>query len=47
MTQAQIDAGHADEQDVAESITPYIPWVLPLAGAVLMFLLAFIAVFMA
>lgn len=35
------------EQDVVESITPVIPWLLPLAGAVLIFLLAFIAVFMA
>jgi hypothetical protein len=37
----------SDEQDVAESVTPYIPWVLPLAGGVLIFLLAFIAVAMA
>ena len=37
----------SQEQDVAESITPFIPWVLPLAGGVLIFLLAFIAVFMA
>ena len=35
------------DQDVAESVTPYIPWVLPLAGGVLIFLLAFIAVAMA
>ncbi|MEY5099093.1 MAG: hypothetical protein RJA36_1812 [Pseudomonadota bacterium] len=47
MTQAPSAADPALEQDVAESITPYIPWVLPLAGGVLMFLLAFIAVFMA
>ena len=39
----------ADTHDQApvESIIGVIPWVLPLAGGVLMFLLAFIAVFMA
>jgi len=35
------------EVDAAEAIVPYIPWLIPLAGGVLMFLLAFIAVFMA
>lgn len=35
------------EQDAVESIVPYIPIVLPLAGAVLMFLLASIAIYMA
>jgi hypothetical protein len=35
------------EVDVVESIVPYMPIVLPIAGGVLMFLLAFIAVFMA
>jgi hypothetical protein len=35
------------EQDVMESIVPLMPIVLPAAGAVLIFLLAFIAVFMA
>lgn len=34
-------------EDVVEAITPMMPIVLPLAGGVLMFLLAFIAVFMA
>lgn len=34
-------------QDVVEAITPMMPIVLPVAGAILMFLLAFIAVFMA
>lgn len=34
-------------EDLVESITPYAPIVLPLAGGVLMFLLAFIAVSMA
>jgi hypothetical protein len=34
-------------QDLVESIVPFMPVVLPLAGAVLMFLLAFIAIYMA
>jgi hypothetical protein len=38
---------HAADQDVVEAIVPLMPIVLPAAGAVLMFLLAFIAVFMA
>ncbi len=33
--------------DAVEKIVPLIPIVLPVAGAVLIFLLAFIAVFMA
>ena len=33
--------------DVVEEIVPMMPIVLPIAGAVLMFLLAFIAVSMA
>jgi hypothetical protein len=33
--------------DIVESIVPHMPVVLPVAGAVLIFLLAFIAVFMA
>ncbi len=33
--------------DVVEGVLPYMPIVLPVAGAVLIFLLAFIAVFMA
>jgi hypothetical protein len=37
----------AVEEDVIDSIVPMMPIVLPLAGAVLMFLLAFIAVSMA
>lgn len=37
----------AHEQDVVESIAHAAPVVLPLAGAVLIFLLAFIAVYMA
>ncbi|WP_199172959.1 MULTISPECIES: hypothetical protein [unclassified Limnohabitans] len=37
---------HNGEQDVVESIVPLMPIVLPVAGAILIFLLAFIAVFM-
>lgn len=37
----------AQEQDAIDSIVPMMPVVLPLVGAVLMFLLAFIAVFLA
>ena len=35
------------EVDIVEAVVPYMPIVLPVAGGVLMFLLAFIAVFMA
>ncbi|MEG2629861.1 MAG: hypothetical protein RSB42_03270 [Comamonas sp.] len=34
-------------EDATESVVRYIPVVLPLVGAVLMFLLAFIAVYLA
>ena len=40
---------HHDESssvDPVEAVVPMIPLVLPLAGGVLIFLLAFIAVFM-
>lgn len=37
----------AEEDDAVDSIVPIIPLVLPLVGGVLMFLLAFIAVYMA
>lgn len=37
----------AEQQDVVEAIVPLMPLVLPAAGAVLMFLLAFIAIYMA
>ena len=40
-------AGSAPEQDVVEAIVHMMPLVLPLAGGVLIFLLAFIAVFLA
>jgi hypothetical protein len=33
--------------DVVDSIVPMIPIILPVGGAILIFLLAFIAVFMA
>jgi hypothetical protein len=38
---------HAAEQDVVEAIVPLMPIVLPLAGGMLMFLMIFIAMFMA
>jgi hypothetical protein len=44
------DAHHDDppyERDPLEDIVPAIPIVLPVMGGVLMFLLAFIAVYMA
>ena len=37
----------AHEQDIVESISHSAPVILPVVGAVLMFMLAFIAVFMA
>ncbi len=40
-------ATDTDNQDPVESIVHSIPIVLPLAGGVLMFLLAFIAISMA
>ena len=36
-----------EEQDVVESVVPLMPIVLPIGGGILIFLLAFIAVFMA
>lgn len=38
---------HVQEHDPVETIVPLMPIVLPVVGGVLMFLLAFIAVFMA
>ena len=35
------------EEDVIESIVPLMPIVLPIDGGILIFLLAFIAIFMA
>lgn len=42
-------AHHTDAHntDVVEAIVPLMPIVLPIVGGVLMFLLAFIAVYMA
>ncbi len=34
-------------EDPVEAVTKYIPVLVPLAGAILIFLLAFIAVYMA
>lgn len=41
--------GHHDfePQDPVEAVVPAIPFVLPMVGAALMFLLAFIAIYMA
>ena len=41
------DQETTETTDVVESIVPLMPIVLPVGGAVLIFLLAFIAVFMA
>lgn len=40
---------YADEQaeDILDSVVHYMPIVLPVMGAILIFMLAFIAVFMA
>jgi len=37
----------SEEQDVVEAIVPMMPYVLPIGGGILIFLLAFIAIFMA
>ena len=37
---------HGESTDVVESIVPLMPIVLPVGGAIRIFLLAFIAVFM-
>ena len=38
---------NTETTDVVESIVPMMPIILPVGGAVLIFMLAFIAVFMA
>lgn len=38
---------HFEPQDPVEAVVPAIPIVLPIVGAALMFLLAFIAIYMA
>jgi len=47
MSQVHTPHTPAAEADPIEAIVPVIPWLIPLAGGVLIFLLAFIAVFMA
>lgn len=49
MSSAPSHATHEEshDQDTVESIVPAMPIVLPIAGGVLMFLLAFIAIYMA
>ena len=47
MSNTPSHASEDHDQDSIEDIVPMIPIVLPLGGAVLMFLLAFIAVNMA
>ena len=47
MSQHHHHTPNHEPQDLVESIVPYMPVVLPVAGAVLMFLLAFIAIYMA
>ncbi len=44
---ANSSASPAHEPDAIEAIVPMIPIVLPVVGGVLMFLLAFIAIYMA
>ncbi len=46
-TQNTSSTHDSKEPDVMESIVPLRPIVLPIAGGILIFLLAFIAVFMA
>jgi hypothetical protein len=38
---------HHEHHDPVEAVVPLIPFVLPAVGAALMFLLAFIAIYMA
>lgn len=47
MAHAPHTAEKPQSDDVVESIVHHMPVVLPVAGAVLIFLLAFIAVFLA
>ncbi|MFM7332459.1 MAG: hypothetical protein ACKO1L_12520 [Brachymonas sp.] len=47
MSAPQHSADHHEPQDAVEAIVPLMPVVLPVVGGVLMFLLAFIAVFLA
>ncbi|WP_374667720.1 hypothetical protein [Ramlibacter sp.] len=47
MSDAHSHTDSAHPEDPVEAIVPAMPIVLPVAGGVLMFLLAFIAIFMA
>jgi hypothetical protein len=40
-------AAHPATEDPIEAITPLVPLVLPVVGGLLIFLLAFIAIYMA
>jgi hypothetical protein len=46
-TQSAPHQPHAEPEDAVESVVGAIPIVLPMVGAALMFLLAFIAISMA
>jgi len=46
-TPHQTHAEHQVPQDAVEAVTPLIPVVLPVIGGLLMFLLAFIAIYLA
>jgi hypothetical protein len=46
-TQNTNSTHESHDEDVIEAIVPLMPIVLPIAGGILIFLLAFIAVFMA
>lgn len=46
-TEPRHSHGDTEPHDTVESIVPLMPIVLPVVGGVLMFLLAFIAVYMA
>ncbi|HZY17370.1 MAG TPA: hypothetical protein VFE82_02760 [Ramlibacter sp.] len=50
MSSTEVRHSHGEEtqpQDGVEAIVPAMPIVLPIVGGVLMFLLAFIAIYMA
>ena len=50
MSSTEVRHSHGEEvpsNDAVEAIVPAIPIVLPVVGGVLMFLLAFIAIYMA
>lgn len=50
MSSTEVRHSHDDDtqpQDGVEAIVPVMPIVLPVVGGVLMFLLAFIAIYMA